>query len=100
MYEWPVYVSLLGLNNLADIAGNKRLLVATADLPQRALLMSTRHDARPADRPCPIPSQLAPLACATSAGVSAVEFAMLLPLMITLYLGGVEVSRVSASTAR
>jgi len=29
MYQWPVYVSLLGLN-LADMAGNKRLLVATA----------------------------------------------------------------------
>ena len=29
MYQWPVYVSLLGFN-LADIAGNKRLLVATA----------------------------------------------------------------------
>ena len=29
MYEWPVYVSLLGLN-LADMAGNKRLIVATA----------------------------------------------------------------------
>ena len=29
-------------------------------------------------------------------GVSAVEFAMLLPLMITLYLGGVEVSQAIA----
>jgi Flp pilus assembly protein TadG len=28
-YQWPVYVSLLGLN-LADLSGSKRLLVATA----------------------------------------------------------------------
>ncbi|HVX98816.1 MAG TPA: TadE/TadG family type IV pilus assembly protein [Pseudorhodoplanes sp.] len=28
-YQWPVYVSLLGLN-LADLSGNKRLIVATA----------------------------------------------------------------------
>ncbi len=28
MYQWPVYVSLLGLN-LADTSGNKRLLMAT-----------------------------------------------------------------------
>jgi Flp pilus assembly protein TadG len=29
LYEWPVYVSLLGLN-LADLTGGKRLLMATA----------------------------------------------------------------------
>jgi Flp pilus assembly protein TadG len=29
MYEWPVYVSLLGLN-LSDMSGSKRLLMATA----------------------------------------------------------------------
>lgn len=29
MYQWPVYVSLLGLN-LSDMAGNKRLIMATA----------------------------------------------------------------------
>lgn len=29
LYQWPVYVSLLGLN-LADLAGSKRLLMATA----------------------------------------------------------------------
>jgi hypothetical protein len=29
MYQWPVYVSLLGLN-LADSAGSKRLLMSTA----------------------------------------------------------------------
>ncbi len=29
MYQWPVYVSLLGLN-LADMAGGKRLIVATS----------------------------------------------------------------------
>jgi Flp pilus assembly protein TadG len=28
-YQWPIYVSLLG-NHLADLSGNKRLLVATA----------------------------------------------------------------------
>jgi Flp pilus assembly protein TadG len=39
-----------------------------------------------------IPSQVARLA-RDQEGVSAVEFAMLLPLMLTLYLGGVEVSQ-------
>ena len=29
LYEWPVYVSLLGLN-LSDMAGNKRLIMATS----------------------------------------------------------------------
>jgi len=29
MYQWPIYVSLLGFN-LADMAGNKRLIMATA----------------------------------------------------------------------
>ena len=28
-YQWPIYVSLLG-NNLSNLNGNKRLLVATA----------------------------------------------------------------------
>jgi len=28
-YAWPIYVSLLG-NNLSNLNGNKRLLVATA----------------------------------------------------------------------
>ena len=38
LYEYPVYVSLLGLN-LADMAGGKRLIVATVGVPQRALSM-------------------------------------------------------------
>lgn len=29
LYQWPVYVSLLGLN-LSDMSGNKRLIMATA----------------------------------------------------------------------
>ena len=29
LYQWPVYVSLLGLNGLSNMSGNKRLLVAT-----------------------------------------------------------------------
>jgi Flp pilus assembly protein TadG len=29
MYQWPVYVSLLGLNGLSNMSGNNRLLVAT-----------------------------------------------------------------------
>jgi len=28
-YEWPIYVSLLG-NNLSNLNGSKRLLVATS----------------------------------------------------------------------
>jgi Flp pilus assembly protein TadG len=30
MYQWPVYVSLLSLNKMADLSGNKKLLMATA----------------------------------------------------------------------
>ena len=30
MYQWPVYVSLLGLNKLSDLSGNKKLIMATA----------------------------------------------------------------------
>jgi Flp pilus assembly protein TadG len=30
MYQWPVYVSLLGLNRLSDLSGNKKLIMATA----------------------------------------------------------------------
>jgi Flp pilus assembly protein TadG len=30
MYQWPVYVSLLGLDKLADLGGNKKLIMATA----------------------------------------------------------------------
>jgi Flp pilus assembly protein TadG len=30
MYQWPIYVSMLGLNSLADMTGGKRLLLATA----------------------------------------------------------------------
>jgi len=48
-----------------------RLLVARARRPIRRLLRDKR-------------------------GISAVEFAMLLPLMVTLYLGGVEVSQAVA----
>lgn len=29
MYQWPVFVSLLGLNGLSNMSGNNRLLVAT-----------------------------------------------------------------------
>jgi hypothetical protein len=29
MYQWPVYVSLLGLNGLANMAGNNRLMMST-----------------------------------------------------------------------
>jgi Flp pilus assembly protein TadG len=30
MYEWPIVVPKLGLDKLADLAGNKRLIMATA----------------------------------------------------------------------
>jgi Flp pilus assembly protein TadG len=30
LYEWPVYVSLLGANGLSNLSGSKRLLISTA----------------------------------------------------------------------
>ena len=30
MYQWPVYTSLLGLDKLADLSNNKRLIMASA----------------------------------------------------------------------
>jgi hypothetical protein len=29
MYQWPIYVSLLGLNGLSNMSGNNRLLIST-----------------------------------------------------------------------
>ena len=29
MYQWPTYVSLLGLNGLSNLSGNKRLIMST-----------------------------------------------------------------------
>jgi hypothetical protein len=29
MYKWPIVASLLGLNNLSNMSGSNRLLVAT-----------------------------------------------------------------------
>lgn len=40
MYQWPVYVSLLGFN-LADISGGKRLLMATAVFRNEPFTVST-----------------------------------------------------------
>ncbi len=40
MYQWPVYVSLLGLN-LADSAGSKRLLISTVAFRNEPYLGST-----------------------------------------------------------
>jgi Flp pilus assembly protein TadG len=30
MYQWPIFVSLFNINGLSDMAGHKRLLIATA----------------------------------------------------------------------
>ena len=30
MYQWPVYVSMMGLGNMSDLSGNKKLIMATA----------------------------------------------------------------------
>ena len=86
MYQWPVYVSLLGLN-LADLAGSKRLLImhqphsATSPINGGRIMSRFRLSWRAArGRLRRLPGD--------KRGVSAVEFAMLLPLMLTLYLGG------------
>jgi Flp pilus assembly protein TadG len=42
MYQWPIYVSLLGLN-LSDMSGNKRLLMATS---------AFRNEPFPSNGPC------------------------------------------------
>ena len=51
----------------------------------------TRHGTQSPDTRCDLP-KLRRFA-ADQGGVSAVEFAILLPLMLTMYLGGVEVSQ-------
>ena len=88
LYEYPVYVSLLGLN-LADMAGGKRLIVATQP---SATSPTMRHIMLPSAIMKFARRRLVRLA-KDERGVSAVEFAMLLPLMMTLFFGGVEVSQ-------
>ncbi len=65
MYEWPIYVSLLGFN-LADMTGNKRLIIATAALRNEPYLKGGCHALR-LDPSC----AHAPLRCGGSRATSA-----------------------------
>ena len=94
-YQWPVYVSLLG-NNLANINANRRLLVATA------VFSTNRSQPRPLQTPAirrpamkAVTLRLITLLRSFKRdrdGASAIEFAILAPLLITLYLGCVEIT--------
>ena len=64
LYQWPVYVPLLGIN-LADMAGSKRLMVATVGVPQRALSM------RRVMLPSAIMRFIAPVGCCVLPATSA-----------------------------
>ena len=86
-YQYPVYVSLLGFG-LSNVNGGKRLLAATAAFRNEPFPMRPRNEKSPLQ----LPQYLVRLG-RDQRGVSAVEFAMLLPLMITLYLGVVEISQ-------
>ena len=93
-YQWPIYVSLL-----QNMSGNKRLLVATAAFRNEPFGAPPPHRPTHECRAMKNFAFLADLSRQVSSlrrdqsGVSAVEFAMLLPLMITLYLGAVEISQ-------
>ena len=84
-YQWPIYVSMLG-NNLSNLNGGKRLLVATSVF---------RNEPYGPTGTCMKTSILRTNLRAFARdqrGVSAVEFALLAPMMIGLYLGCVEIS--------
>ena len=67
MYQWPVYVSLLGFN-LADMAGSKRLLMATVAFRNEPYQwMRSRHERRSALVDRDRAPAAAPPRCATSA---------------------------------
>ena len=92
-YQYPVYVNLLGFN-LSNLNGGYNLLAATAVFktnPNRH-----RHHPEEARHEQLIARRFSCYVSRASRderrGVSALEFAILLPLMMTLYLGSVEIS--------
>ncbi len=84
------FTSTLEDFDLSDIAQGKRLLTATAAFRSEPFASRLAH----ANQPHGWLSLLQVEAGlgAGQRGVAAVEFALLLPIMVTLYFGGIEVS--------
>ena len=93
-YQWPLFVTGLGFN-IANLSGNKRLLVATAAFKNEPYSNGS-PDMNPALKS--ISQDVAPGAAFAlrllddRRGVAAIEFAMIVPIMLVLFFGTVEFS--------
>ena len=96
-YQWPLFVTGLGFN-ISNLTGSKRLLTATAAFQNEPFPRLLRLVREQSDEDEPMTSiwlraaALHAAFVADCSGVAAVEFAMIVPLMLVLFFGTVEFS--------
>ena len=87
-YQWPLYVTGLGFN-ISNLSGNQRLLVATRHSRtspiQRILLMKSISKMG-------FWARLCRAMLADRRGVAAIEFVLIVPIMLLMFFGTVEFS--------
>ncbi len=93
-YQYPVFVNLLGFN-LSNLTGGYDLFAATAVFKNEpyAHRLEGEHAMKLAMRLFAATARCTARLRRDRRGVSAVEFALLLPVMMTLFLGSVEASQ-------